>query len=250
MKSEEIIKILHDIEENEDIQIVYACEVGSRVWGFENRQSNYDVRFIYKKSGIKDYLSLKESRDVIEYVCDDLDVIGWDIKKALTFHYRDDPMLRECLISDKVYINKGIESIFSGLGGFEMDSLKNHYAKNALTDWKRYCSLDFSKTKSKKYLYVIRSILCWKLLTRDIYPPINIHELLNHEYINLDDNFRDAVYDLIEYHQDNGEISENIVFRLNNFILDSLSVMKRVRSKSFKELDDYDERFRELLLVR
>ena len=49
MKKEDIIEILHDIEENEDVEIIYACEYGSRVWGFENDESIHDVKFIYKK---------------------------------------------------------------------------------------------------------------------------------------------------------------------------------------------------------
>lgn len=127
--------------------------------------------------------------------------------------------------------------------------MKNHYSEIALNDWRRYCSLQFSKTKSKKYLYVIRSILCWRLLNRDIYPPVNINELLNHEYVNINGDIRSAIYDLIDYHQDKGEITEGIIFKLNNFILDSFSVMKKVRCKSFKEFEEYDKRFRELLLV-
>lgn len=249
MKKEDIIEVLHDIEENEDVEIIYACESGSRVWGFENDESGHDVKFIYKKPGVDDYLSIRPSPDSIEYECDDLDIIGWDIKKALRMHYDDDPILRECLISNEIYINRDIKNIFSGLGGFDIDFLKNHYSEIALNDWKRYCSLQFSKTKSKKYLYVIRSILCWRLLNRDIYPPVNIEELLNHEYINLNGDITSAVYDLIDYHQDNGEITENIIFKLNNFIFDSFSVMKKVRCKSFKEFEEYDKRFRELLLV-
>lgn len=248
MKNEEIIGILHNIEENEDIEILYACESGNRVWGFENGESGHDVRFIYKKHSVNDYLSIRTSPDRIEYECDDLYIIGWDIKRALRMHYADDPILRECLICNEVYINRGIKNIFSGLGGFDINILKNHYSDIALNDWKRYCCLEFSKTKSKKYLYVIRSILCWRLLNRDIYPPINIDELLSHEYVNINGDIRSAVYDLIDYHQDRGEITEGIIFKLNNFILDSLSVMKKVRCKSFKEIDEYDKRFRELLV--
>ena len=33
---DKIVKILGEIEKNEDIEILYACEAGSRVWGFAN----------------------------------------------------------------------------------------------------------------------------------------------------------------------------------------------------------------------
>ena len=249
MKSDEIKEVLNKIEDQENIEILYACEAGSRVWGFANGQSDYDVRFIYKKRNVKDYLSLKEARDVIEWQADDMDIVGWDIKKALKQHYKSNPSLREWFLSAQVYRDRGVDSIFSGLGGFNIDVLKNHYASIAKKHWKKYCSLDFRHEKTKKYLYVIRSILCWRLLNRDIFPPINIHELLEHDFINLDMHVKAAVNDLIDYHQGGGVLSEDTFLMLNNFILDSLSVMKTSPAQSFKEFNDYDERFRELLLV-
>ena len=246
---DKILKILDDIEKNEDIEILYACEAGSRVWGFANKNSYYDVRFIYKKRDVKSYLSLSQSSDVIEYVGDNFDIVGWDIKKALNLHYKNNPSLREWLISPEVYINQGIQSIFSGLEGFDIDVLKNHYASIALKHWKKYSSLEFSSQKTKKYLYVIRSILSWMLLNRDIYPPIQIRELLEHESIGINEDIKMAVYELIDYHQGNGRISEYTILKLNAFIMDFLSKMKTVKVDSFKSLDDYDERFRELLVV-
>lgn len=249
MKRDEIIKILHKIEENEDIKIIYACESGSRVWGFSNEKSDYDVRFIYKKRNVGDYLTLKRECDVVECMGDELDIVGWDIKKALKLHHKSNPSLREWLISDEVYIDCGIESVFDGLGEFDVDVLKNHYASIAINHWKKYSSLGFENGKAKKYLYVIRSILCWRLLNLEIYPPLNIYQLLNHESLNLDDRIRKAVLDLIDYHQSKGELSEDTILKLNNFIMDSLSVMDKVKTKPVNNIDDYDERFRELLLV-
>lgn len=52
---DDIIEILHTIENEENIEILYACESGSRVWGFANDQSDWDIRFIYKKRDVKDY---------------------------------------------------------------------------------------------------------------------------------------------------------------------------------------------------
>ena len=246
---DKIVKILGEIEKNEDIEILYACEAGSRVWGFANENSDYDVRFIYKKRDIKSYLSLNQPRDVIEYECDDLDIVGWDIKKALNLHYKNNPNLREWLVSPEVYINRGIQSIFSGLGGFDIIVLKNHYASMGMKHWKKYPSLEFREEKIKKYLYVIRSILTWMLLNRDMYPPIKIQELLEHDLININEDIKKAIYELIDYHQDNGEINEYTILKLNSFIMDSLSKMKTVKVNSFKSLEDYDERFRELLVV-
>lgn len=205
----------------EDIEIIYACEVGNRVWGFSNGDSHHDIRFLYKKNQI----SLKMISDVIEYSGDDFNIIGWDIKKA---YNRENPNLREWLISDIVYINKGITDIFKDLGDFDKDILKNHYSSIAYNHWNTYSGLAFNKTKIKKYLYVLRAILCWNLLNCNIYPPLNINELIKHEKANISDEIKCDIEKLIDYHKDIGEIKEDNIFRLNNFILNSLTNMKTV----------------------
>jgi predicted nucleotidyltransferase len=44
---EKIICELKQIESQETVKVLYACESGSRAWGFPSEDSDYDVRFIY-----------------------------------------------------------------------------------------------------------------------------------------------------------------------------------------------------------
>ena len=75
---------LKEIEEKENVKIIYCVESGSRAWGFASPDSDYDVRFIYVRNK-EDYLKLNKNRDVIEWRLDDvLDINGWDIQKAST----------------------------------------------------------------------------------------------------------------------------------------------------------------------
>ena len=80
---ETIRQKLSEIEENYNVKIIYACESGSRAWGFASPDSDYDVRFVYVRD-LRDYLRLDAVRDVIEYELNDIyDINGWDIKKLL-----------------------------------------------------------------------------------------------------------------------------------------------------------------------
>ncbi len=56
---------LRRIEQAYDVRVLFACESGSRAWGFASQDSDYDVRFLYVHS--RDwYLSIEDRRDVIE----------------------------------------------------------------------------------------------------------------------------------------------------------------------------------------
>lgn len=61
---ENILLELGKIEREEQVRIVYACESGSRAWGFPSKDSDYDVRFIYVRrwNGIYRYLTKRCNR--------------------------------------------------------------------------------------------------------------------------------------------------------------------------------------------
>ena len=247
MQKEELIQILQDIELDNDIEILYACEAGSRVRGFAGADSDYDIRFIYRKNDQRDYLSLKEIEDVIQYSEGNVDVVGWDVKKALNLHFKDNPNLREWLISPEVYIDRGIEEIFGNLGEFDVNVLKNHYLAIASVHWKKYNGLKFDRKKIKKYFYVLRAILSWNILDNGEYPPISLPELLNHDYCGITGDVKDSIENLMEYYHDSCEISEETIFVINSFILNSFSSMQKVKTRSNKNFNDYEQRFRELV---
>ncbi len=54
---------LSQIEEHENIRIIYACESGRRAWDFAS--PDYDVRFIFVRP-VQDYLRSKELPDFID----------------------------------------------------------------------------------------------------------------------------------------------------------------------------------------
>ncbi len=106
---EEIVRRLKAAEKEHAVKILYACESGSRAWGFASPDSDYDVRFIYIRT--QDwYLSfdVERQRDVIEYpIVDEIDCSGWDIRKALHLVTRTNGALLEWLNSPIKYITVG-----------------------------------------------------------------------------------------------------------------------------------------------
>jgi predicted nucleotidyltransferase len=101
-----ILTLLSEIETSEQVRIVYACESGSRAWGFPSVDSDYDVRFIYLRP-TPAYLSVEDRRDVIEEPIEQgLDINGWDIRKALQLLGKSNPPLLEWLGSPIVYLEK------------------------------------------------------------------------------------------------------------------------------------------------
>ena len=60
-----ILQHLSDIEAKHDVTVLFAVESGSRAWGFESPDSDYDVRFVYKHEP-PFYTSLFPGRDTIE----------------------------------------------------------------------------------------------------------------------------------------------------------------------------------------
>ena len=94
---------LDAIEREEGVRVLFACESGSRAWGFASPDSDYDVRFVYAHP--RDwYLSIGDQRDVIERPIVDLyDVNGWDLRKALRLFRKSNPPMLEWLGSPIVY---------------------------------------------------------------------------------------------------------------------------------------------------
>ncbi len=102
-----ILEKLKQVEKERNVEILFAVESGSRAWGFASPDSDYDVRFVYKKTK-DEYLGLWDSKDTIEFMTEDeLDGSGWDLKKATLLLAKSNASLLGWLFSPIVYINKG-----------------------------------------------------------------------------------------------------------------------------------------------
>lgn len=155
----EIEEKLSEIEEKEEVRILYAVESGSRAWGFASPDSDYDVRFIYVRDR-ESYLRLEEMRDVIEWQMDDVfDINGWDLKKTLIQFHRGNATLFEWSNSPVVYkTTKDWEQIYEmAKCCFSPKAAAYHYYGTARSTCEKY--LQEEQVKYKKYLYALRPLL-------------------------------------------------------------------------------------------
>ncbi|UII19271.1 nucleotidyltransferase domain-containing protein [Fulvivirga ligni] len=154
---------LQQIEEEKSVRILYACETGSRAWGFPSPDSDYDVRCIYAEK-LDWHLSLRARKDTFTRpINDDLDITGWEINKVLHLLWKSNAPLLERLQSPIIYELKSKE-ILDGLWELAGDCFSpiatmHHYHRMA----KKYydiCYTSGNEVKLKSYFYAIRAVLC------------------------------------------------------------------------------------------
>jgi predicted nucleotidyltransferase len=155
-----VLQTLEEVEARHEVRVLFACESGSRGWGFASPDSDYDVRFIYAHR-LPWYLTVETGRDVIEQpISDELDVSGWELRKALRLLRRSNPTLLEWLDSPVVYRQDAhaagrmralAPTYFSTARG------RYHYLAMARKNFRGYLQGD--TVRLKKYLYVLRPLL-------------------------------------------------------------------------------------------
>src|SRR5688500_16659645 len=102
--TDEIKKELLRLEIQHDIKILYAVESGSRAWGFDSTDSDWDVRFFYIHK-LDWYLKIDDRKDNQEEILpNNIDLVGWELKKALRLFRKSNPLMLEWLRSPIVYL--------------------------------------------------------------------------------------------------------------------------------------------------
>jgi uncharacterized protein len=233
--NDEIISKLNDIEKEYDVKILYAVESGSRAWGFESVDSDYDVRFIYMHPNDW-YISIENKqsfssnkRDVIEYMKDELDFSGWDIRKALQLYKKSNPPLYEWLNSPTIYLEKGslarelrklMPQFYSPVSGMY------HYLSMAQGNYRNYLKGDIVRVK--KYFYVLRPIfVCMWIEIYKSQPPVEFMKLV--EGLKLENLLKMEIENLYKRKKAGVELeTEKKIASINEFLIDKIEYYKKV----------------------
>lgn len=222
-----ILERLKQVEIDYGIEILYACESGSRAWGFESTDSDWDVRFIYKHP-LDYYITPYNKKDVIELpIKDNLDINGWDLKKALVLLNNSNPPLIEWLHSPIVYYqNNDATAKIKDLAthAYSRASAMYHYYHMARGNYNQYIKAR-THIYLKKYLYVLRPILNVHWLDQGLgLPPMKFDVVLNQ--ILPSGKVRDAIDGLLAKKKSGvelgfdafiPEISDYLEEQVNNF---------------------------------
>lgn len=188
---------LSSIEQAHNVKVIHAIESGSRAWGFPSPDSDYDVRFVYAHPK-EWYLSLYDKRDVIELPINaELDIAGWDLRKALKLANNANAVIQEWMISPIIYqtspqygmLSSLIEQAFNPLGAY------HHYRSMAK---KAYLEIQNSEqNKLKRFFYFARATLSAKwIVEKQTMPSIVFYRTL--KGLTNDADFLDLVTALVE----------------------------------------------------
>lgn len=236
-----IIEKLQQIEKQENVRILHAVESGSRAWGFESPDSDFDVRFIYVRP--RDYyLKLEQTRDVLEFPINDLlDVNGWDLQKALRLLHRSNPSVFEWFKSPIVYRETAFSQEFIPLmeNYFSAKSGLYHYLNMADGNYREY--LRGEMVRAKKYFYALRPLLaCRWILRTNTPPPMRFAELVA---ADLPTYLYESVQELLRIKMEVPELKLiPRVDEINNFIEEEIPRLKeKIWSLPEERRQGYDE---------
>jgi hypothetical protein len=177
---EAIQQELLQLEQKHDIKILLAVESGSRAWGFASADSDWDVRYIYIHR-LDWYLCIDEQKDSQEEILsNDIDLAGWELKKALRLFRKSNPPLLEWLRSPIIYLEqfstaaqlRDLSKLY-----FNPKSCLHHYLHMAEGTYKE--NLQKELVRAKKYFYALRPLLaCDWIRTTNTMAPMEFHDLL------------------------------------------------------------------------
>lgn len=248
---QEILARLQQIEKDEHINVFYACESGSRAWGFPSADSDYDVRFIYSRP-VDWYLSIDEKRDVIERpIEDEIDVSGWDVKKALKLLRKSNPPLLEWLQSPIIYKKDGVKTdLLKDLieDFYSPKASMYHYLNMAKNNFREY--LHGETVWVKKYLYVLRPVLACRWISRDKgVVPMEFMSLV--EGTGLSPSLQKTIQELVERKKQGDELRrESRIPELSDFLrteIEKLSGRVDYAESTKGKTEKLDRVFREIV---
>jgi uncharacterized protein len=228
----EILAAPESIEAEAKVRVLLAVESGSRAWGFPSPDSDYDVRFIYVHEPSW-YLTVFEFRDVIDDMLPgDLDISGWELRKALRLFSKCNLALNEWLGSPVLYreVSDFRSELWSLIPMFFNPIRATHHYKSMAKQALSALTAE-NKISIKKLLYASRALLACRWIRQHKSQPPTEFQALVDEVASVDERiyFADLLARKSES-PENGEIvleqsgREAMIAELENYERDATSL--------------------------
>lgn len=217
----EIDATLSRIERDHAVKVLFACESGSRGWGFASPDSDYDVRFIYVHQPDW-YLTVFPGRDVIELPVNEVyDVSGWELRKALGLLRNGNATLVEWLSSPVIY--RADQTFLAAVraAAQQVDRPErafHHYLHMAQKNYREYLRGDV--VRLKKYLYVLRPLFACLWIEQQRGPvPMRFQDLV--DALASDTELKAAIAELLAIKRRAPESEHGLAMPVINHFLDT-----------------------------
>lgn len=189
-----IMDELYKIAREQDMTILYASEVGSRVYGFASKNSSFDVRFIFMRKEsyyLRIQRNLKDDIDTFTTISGiNIDMHGWEITKFLTQLHKGSYSAIEWLKSPCVYIeDKQFKKLLGNINSYFIPYRAAIAYRNLAKDMKKEIDKE-DIVPIKNYLHAINFILDARMCSINKVPPVlsmsmKLHLVKNDEVLKI-----------------------------------------------------------------
>ena len=181
-----IVGHLDNLMQQHGCRLLFAGESGSRAWGLQSPDSDYDVRCIYAHKP-QWYFSIEDRRETIETVFpDDIDIAGYELRKALRLFSTCNIPINEqilnpiCYGGDPVFLER-IRSLIPVY--FNKNRALLHYTNVATQTIAQVQGLTIGL---HRVFYIIRPLLACEWIERNgSMPPTEFQQLLDADFLPL-----------------------------------------------------------------
>jgi len=186
---EQIIDALTEIEENSDIHILSAREMGSRLIGAEHADSDWDIMFIYAFDEAWKYPANGYSKKSKDFEDGEMDFHGWNLDKFADHMKDSNPQAMEFLAAEPYMeenreIWREIEK--DAFENFNHMALYYHYISLAKSNYTKYIENGNDCTQGRQF-YITRALATAQHIRRAAeFPPMRISHLANSGHIDED----------------------------------------------------------------
>ena len=160
-----------------NIDVLFITLLGSRAYGYENKDSDYDIKVIFKYKDENKYNKDLKSNKIKNLIFSkgNMDFEGWDISKFLYKHYQHDIFVYEICASNEYLLNV--------LPLFSKKHLRKNYRRYARKHYEKYViknrGKDIDRDMMKKIIHCVRGLLCFIVLNNNEYPYVDMMNLFN-----------------------------------------------------------------------